>query len=306
MLSKRRVDAMKNWDNVVKASENDTILDGNVVEVIRGGVLVNCDGVRIFVPASQSGVPRGGNLEDLLRKPVQLKIIEIEQRRKRAVGSIRAGSRVAAKEAESKFWETTKVGDSFTGAVKSLTSFGAFVDLGGVDGMVHRTELSWQRIRHPKDVVDVGDVITVYIKELDVEKKRISLGYKKDSDNPWNKMASEFTVGQVVSVKITGLMTYGAFAELIPGVEGLIHVSQIANQHVTKPSDVLTVGQIVDAKITEIDFEKQKVSLSIKATLADEPSAELADIPAEEKAANMDASEAVKQVAFEAAQTPAE
>lgn len=303
MLSKRRVDAMKNWDNIVKASENDTILDGTVVEVIRGGVLVNCDGVRVFVPASQSGVPRGGNLEDLLRKAVQLKIIEVEQRRKRAVGSIRAGSRVAAKEAESKFWDVAKVGDTFTGPVKSLTSFGAFVDLGGVDGMVHRTELSWQRIRHPKDVVDVGDVITVYIKELDTEKKRISLGYKKESDNPWNKMASEFSVGQVVSVKITGLMTYGAFAELIPGVEGLIHVSQIANKHVTKPSDILSVGQVVDAKITEIDFEKQKVSLSIKATLPEESAETATDVPAE---AEDVVSDTVKEAAFEAVQNPAQ
>ncbi len=270
MLSKRRIDAIKNWDNIVAASENDTILNGNVIDVIRGGVLVNCDGVRVFVPASQSGVARGGNLEDLLKKNVSLKIIEVDQRRKRAVGSIRAASRALAKEAESKFWETAKVGDVYTGAVKSLTSFGAFVDLGGVDGMVHRSELSWQRINHPKEVVNVGDVITVYIKELDPEKKRISLGYKKDEDNPWSRMASEFSVGQVVPVKITGLMTYGAFAEVIPGVEGLIHVSQIANKHVAKPADVLSVGQVVNAKIIEIDFEKQKVSLSIKAALSED------------------------------------
>ena len=162
------------------------------------------------------------------------------------------------------------MGDRFTGVVKSLTSYGAFVDIGGVDGMVHISELSWQRIKNPSEVVLVGDTVEVYVKALDTEKRKISLGYKKPEDNPWVIFENNYKVGDTVKVTIVSMTTYGAFARIIPGIDGLIHISQIANKHVAKPQDELTAGQEVEAKIIAIDLDKKRVSLSIRALLEPE------------------------------------
>ena len=273
MLSKRRYDAKAGWYNIVAAKDSGEVLHGVVRDIIKGGVVVYCNNVRVFIPASQATASRSESIDGLKGKEVDFRIIEIGRGR-RAVGSIRSVLREARKEAEEKIWASIAVGDRIKGTVKSLTSYGAFVDIGGVDGMVHISELSWTRIKNPSEVVAVGDEIEVYIKALDTEKKKISLGYKKAEDNPWAIFQNNYNVDDVVTVKIVSLTTYGAFARIIPGVDGLVHISQIANKHVAKPQDELTVGQEVQAKITAVDLEKKRVSLSIRALLDDEPTAE--------------------------------
>jgi len=281
MLSKRRYDAIAGWDNIVAAKDSGEIVTGYVKEIIKGGVVAFTNNVRVFIPASQATMSRNDSLEDLKGKEVSFRIIEIGRGR-RAVGSIRSVLREEKKAAEDKIWANIAVGDRFTGTVKSLTSYGAFVDIGGVDGMVHVSELSWQRIKNPSEVVLVGDTVEVYVKEIDTEKRKISLGYKKEEDNPWVIFQNNYNVDDVAKVTIVSMTTYGAFARIIPGIDGLIHISQIANKHVAKPQDELTVGQEVDAKITAIDFEKKRVSLSIRALL--EPEVKEEEAPAADAA----------------------
>ena len=271
-LSKKRLEAGKAWEEIEAAAENKDIVEGVVTEENKGGIVVNVKGIRVFVPASQSGVAKGGDLGELLKKNVQLRITEVNRARRRVVGSIRSVASEQRKAAQEKIWSEIEVGKQYHGTVKSLTSYGAFVDIGGVDGMVHVSELSWNRIKNPAEVVKVGDEIDVYVIALDPEKKKISLGYKTEATNPWTIFNNEYKVGDVVTVKIVKLMTFGAFAEIIPGVDGLIHISQIADRRIGKPEDVLSEGQEVDAKIIDIDQEHKRISLSIRALLA--PAAE--------------------------------
>ena len=266
-LSKKRLEAGKAWEEIEAAVESKEVLDGVVTEENKGGLVVNVKGVRVFVPASQSGVPKGGDLGEMVKKPVQLRITEVNRARRRVVGSIRSVAAEQRKAAQEKIWSEIAVGNKYHGTVKSLTSYGAFVDIGGVDGMVHVSELSWNRIKNPSEVVKVGDEIDVYVIALDPEKKKISLGYKTDDTNPWTIFTREYHVGDVVDVKIVKLMTFGAFAEIIPGVDGLIHISQIADRRIGKPEDVLSEGQEVQAKIIDIDEEHKRISLSIRALL---------------------------------------
>lgn len=269
MLSKKKVDELVGFDNIAKAKDEDAVLEGVVVNVVKGGVLVSVDGVRVFVPASQTGLGRDKNLDELLKQKVQLKIIEVNESRRRAVGSIKAVSKAKKEAAKAAFWETAEIGKVYKGEVKSITNYGAFVDLGGIDGMVHISELSWNRIKHPSEVVKVGDVLEVYIKDLDKEAGRISLGFKKAEDNPWVKFQNNYKVGDVVKAKVVSITPFGAFAQIIEGVDGLIHISQIADKRVENVSDVLSVGQEVDVKITEIDIDKKRISISIRALLED-------------------------------------
>ena len=270
MLSKKRFEALKGWKSIEQAKEDDTSLTGSVVDVVKGGVIVLCEGVRVFIPASQSTRSRNDSLESLLKTKVSFKILETNMQRRRAVGSIRAASKDIRKESETKFWSEVEIGKKYTGTVKSLTSYGAFVDLGGIDGMVHISELSWNRIKNPSEVVKEGDVIEVYIKEFDPEKRKISLGYKKQEDNPWEKFVSAYKVGDVVNVKVVSMLQFGAFAQIMPGIDGLIHISQIADKRIERPNEVLKIGGFYDAKITEIDNNKKRVSLSIRALIAPE------------------------------------
>ena len=266
-LSKKRLEAGKAWEEIEAAAENKDIVEGVVTEENKGGIVVNVKGIRVFVPASQSGVAKGGDLGELVKKTVQLRITEVNRARRRVVGSIRSVAAEQRKAAQEKIWSEIEVGKQYHGTVKSLTSYGAFVDIGGVDGMVHVSELSWNRIKNPSEVVKVGDEIDVYVIALDPEKKKISLGYKTDDTNPWTIFTREYHVGDVVDVKIVKLMTFGAFAEIIPGVDGLIHISQIADRRIGKPEDVLSEGQEVQAKIIDIDEEHKRISLSIRALL---------------------------------------
>lgn len=276
-LSKKKVDELVGFDNISKAKEEDAVLDGVVLNVVKGGILVSVDGVRVFVPASQTGLGRDKNLDELLKQKVQIKIIEVNESRRRAVGSIKAVAKAQREAAKAAFWETAEIGKVYKGEVKSLTNYGAFVDLGGIDGMVHISELSWGRIKHPSQVVKVGDILEVYIKELDKESGRISLGFKKAEDNPWVKFQNNYNVGDVVKATIVSITPFGAFAQIIEGVDGLIHISQIADKRVDNVNDVLSVGQEVDVKITEIDLDKKRISISIRALLDDAAAEETED-----------------------------
>ena len=267
MCSKKRLDQAAGFEKVMAAGETGEVLTGVVTDVIKGGLLALTNGVKVFIPASQATLSRSDSLEDLLKQKVQFKILEVNRQRKRAVGSIRAVLREQRKALEDQFWAQVEVGQHYTGVVKSLTSYGAFVNLGGVDGMIHISELSWGRIKHPSEVVNIGDHVNVYVIALDRENKKISLGYKRPEDNPWNIFTTNFQVGDTATVKILKFMPFGAFAEIVPGVDGLIHISQIADHRIAKPEDVLEVGQQVEAKIIDINDEKKKVSLSIRALL---------------------------------------
>ncbi len=269
-LDKTRVDSEANWVKIVEACDSGETLEGKIVEVVKGGVIISINSVRVFIPASLTGVPKDGDLATLMNTTQKVKIIEIKHERKRAYASIRAVLREERKAREEAFWSTIEEGKEYDGEVKSLTDFGAFVDLGGVDGMVHTSELSWRRIRHPSDVVSVGEKIHVYVKSFDREKGRISLGYKTEEMNPWYIFTQKYAVGDTAEVKIVSLLPFGAFAEVVPGCDGLIHISQIADHKIAKPEEVLEVGQVVNVKITNIDEENHKISLSIRALLEEE------------------------------------
>ena len=266
-LSKKKLDGLKVWDDMAQWVEDKTTVEGVITEENKGGLVANVKGIRVFIPASQSGIAKGGDMAGMVGKTVQMKVTEVNRARRRVIGSIRAVTSEARKAAQEKIWAEIENGKKYHGVVKSLTSYGAFVDIGGVDGMVHVSELSWNRIKTPADVVKVGDEIDVYVISFDPEKHKISLGYKTAEMNPWNQFMTRYAVGDVVDAKVVKLMTFGAFAEILPGVDGLIHISQIADRRIGKPEDVLSEGQEVKVKITDVDAENKRISLSIRALL---------------------------------------
>ena len=268
-LSRKKLEENKGRQEVREAAENGTVLEGDVTEVNKGGLVVKVKGVRVFVPASQTTLRRNEDYTTMDKQKVQLVIKEYNPPR-RIVGSIRE---VLAAEADAKraaFWETVEEGKTYTGVVKSLTSYGAFVDIGGVDGLVHISELSWNRIKHPSEVVNVGDTVEVYVKSLDRENQKVSLGYKKQEDNPWEKLKNEYPIGTVFTAPVVSLTKFGAFVRILPGVDGLVHISEISNERVEKVQDVLKVGDEVTVKLLDVDFDKKRISLSMKAAVADE------------------------------------
>ena len=296
MLSKRKLDTVKTWENVKKAQEAGELLEGKVTEVVNKGMIINYKGYKVFVPASQASERRDADLSEFVGKVLSFKIIDINDRRKRLVGSVRVVLDAQKKELEDKFWADAAVGKVYTGIVKSITNFGAFVDIGGVDGLVHISELSWKHIKHPSEVISVGDSLEVYIKDIKEDTKKISLGFKKAEDNPWEIVKSKIALGEPTQVKIVRIMPYGAFAEIIPGVDGLIHISQIANRRIDNPANELKIGETVEAKVTEIDWEKKKIALSIRALL---PVEEAAQAPAEEVVEETPAEVAAEEVSTE-------
>lgn len=265
-LSKKLADRNAIWEDL---EADDTVREGKVTGIVgeNKGVYVQCGAIRVFVPASLAKARKNDNLEDLVGTTVEFKIIEVEKNRRRVVGSIREVAAAKRREIADAFWANVAEGNTYTGTVRSLTAYGAFVDLGGVDGMIHISELSWTRIKHPSEVLKVGDTVEVYVKALDAENKKISLGYKKIEDNPWEILKRDYPVDSEIECKIVSITSFGAFAQIIPGVDGLIHISQIAYKHIGSPAEVLKVGETVKAKIMEIDFDKKRVSLSIKALL---------------------------------------
>ncbi|MDR0821872.1 MAG: 4-hydroxy-3-methylbut-2-enyl diphosphate reductase [Oscillospiraceae bacterium] len=264
-LSKKKVDQALGMEKIAKASETGENLDGVVAAAVKSGVVVTCDGAKVFIPASQTGLRRGGKLEDLVKKTVKFKIIEVNEARGRVVGSIRQAMSEVNEAARIKFWETVEIGKKFTGEVKSIENYGVFVNLDGVDGMIHLSELSWERVKHPSDVVSIGDKLDVYIKNFNPETRRIALGYKDPSNDPWAKFVEEYHPGTEVKATIVSITAYGAFASIVPGIDGLIHITQLTNgERVNNVAQFVTKGQEVDVVIIEIDNAKHRVSLSIK------------------------------------------
>ena len=278
-LSKKAIDDVKNWEKIVAYANDQTVVEAKIVKAVKGGVVAVVDGAEVFVPASMTGLNKDEDLSKLAGTVQKMKIVEIKDGRKKAIGSIKVVLKEERKAALEAFWASLEDGMVFEGPVKSLTSYGAFVDIGGVDGLVHITELSWRRIKHPNEVVKVGDVIKVFVKSFDKEAKKVSLGYKTDEMNPWNIFKSKYAEEDVCEVKIVGVTTFGAFAEIVPGVDGLIHISQIADKKIDSVANVLKVGDVVEAKIVGIDDENKKVSLSMRALLpvAEEAAEEVAD-----------------------------
>ncbi|MBR2459935.1 MAG: 4-hydroxy-3-methylbut-2-enyl diphosphate reductase [Clostridia bacterium] len=264
-LSKRQADARASAGKLAEAYENGEVFEGKIVSAVKGGVIMNAFSTKLFIPASQTGVPKDGDLNALVGTVQEAKITELPAGRgRRAVASISVVKKAKRAAELNDFWASLEVGKVFEGSVKSITDYGVFVNLGPVDGMVHRTELTWKRFKTPSDVVSVGDVLTVYVKEYDAAAKRISLGCKTEENNPWHVFEANYNVGDVVSVKIVSIKTYGAFAEVIEGVDGLIHISEIANKKLGNPAEVLHIGDVVDAKLIEINNETHKISLSIR------------------------------------------
>ncbi len=277
MLSKKRLDAVRGWDDLEDAGANQAIMTGIVTEENKGGLVVSVHGVRVFVPASQTGLAKDVPMSTLLKTKVKLRITEVNRARRRVVGSIRAYQVEERRALSEAIWDNIEVGRHFNGVVKSIMSYGTFVDIGGVDGMVHISELTWSRIAHPSEVVKVGDKLDVYVLSFDREKKKISLGHKERGQDPWSKFTETYHVGDTAKVRVVKLMPFGAFAEVIPGVDGLIHISQLSDRRIVRPADAVMEGQTVTVKITEIDNERKKISLSIRALLEPEvPEAEQA------------------------------
>ena len=275
-LSKNRADVALGLEKLEAVKQSGETIEGTITQVVKGGVIVIYENTRVFIPASHTGIPRGGKLEDLKGRSVKLKIIEVSNERGgRVVGSVRQAMRELRDAARAQFWETIEVGQKFEGEVRSIENYGVFVDIGPIDGLVHTADLTWNRVGHPKDIVKIGQKIDVVVKSFDPEKKRVSLSAKDPSENPWNKFVADYKAGDVIKATIVSITEFGAFAQIIPGVDGLIHISQISVERVTDINAVLKVGQEVDVKIIDIDEEKSRVSLSIKA---------LSEKPAEEEA----------------------
>ena len=269
-LSKKKIDAVKGMEELKSAFENKEVLTGRVVELVKGGVVTIVKCVRVFIPASECAERFLADLGVLLGTEQSFRIIKMDADRRgrtRVVGSIKSVAKEESEKAAAEFWANAEEGKLYKGTIKSLTSFGAFVDLGGVDGLVHISELSWQRIKHPSEVTKVGETLKVYIKELNQETGKISLGYKKEEDSPWAQATAELKVGDDIKCKIVRILPFGAFAEVAPYVDGLIHISQISNERIGKPSDVLAIGDVVDAKIVEINDETKQIGLSMKALM---------------------------------------
>ncbi len=263
-LSKKRIDIRKSWDTFEKAKENGDILKGIVREVSQYGLIVNSNSVNVFIPRSQASASRYTKIEDLLDQEVEFRIIEIDSRRRRVIGSIRSVLQERQDELSKKFWETAKVGDKLKGTVVSIKSYGAFIDLGGVDGLAHISELSWKKIHDPSEVLKIGDTVEVTIKSLDPENKKVGLTYRNPDENPWNIIAKKYNVGDIIEVQITGIVDYGVFAKVIEGVEGLIHISEISNKKIDTPKGIFSIGDKVKVKILMIDAENKKIKLSSK------------------------------------------
>ena len=289
ILSKKKVDVVKNWSKIVDYQASGETVNAKITEATKGGLVALIDDVRVFIPASMTGVAKDGDMSALVGTTQEVKVVEIKEDKKKAIASIKAILREKRKAEKEAFWASIEEGMEFEGTVKSIASYGAFIDLGLVDGLLHITELSWKRLKNPSEVVSVGDKIKVFVKSVDKENGKISLGHKTDDENPWNIFKSKYQEGDVCEVTIVGVTTFGAFAQVVPGVDGLIHISQIADQKIDSVANVLKVGQTLEVKIVGIDDEKKKVSLSARALL-----------PETEESAEEVATETVAEEAVEA------
>lgn len=298
LLSQRSIVVMKNWDGLVEKYENNEYVEGKGKDVVKGGLICDVMGVRTFVPASQLAERYVEKIDQFIGQPMKLKIIEVDRSKRRLVASRKAVLVEESKKIKEELWEKLQVGAVIHGIVRRLTDFGAFVDIGGMDGLVHVTDLSWGRVRHPGDVVRPNDEIDVVVLGVDKERERISLGYKQLQARPWDNAQVSYPVGCIVEGKVVRMVTFGAFVELEPGLDGLVHISQIAPQRINKVEDALQVGQIVKVKVLDVNPEAKRISLSIREALGTQEQPDTLDALPE------DLSEPVLAASSEMSSTP--
>jgi len=264
ILSKKRADIKKAWDEIENIYQNKDEIEAEVTEQVKGGLLANVKGLRGFIPASHVALHYVPDLGEYIGKKLKFKIIEVDKKKNRIILSHKIVMEEEQERKRKETWESIKEGQIIKGKVQRLTDFGAFVDVGGVDGLIHISELSWGRVNHPSEVVKEGDEIEVKVLGVDRERGRISLGLKQILPDPWENIEEKYKIGTIITGKVVKLVNFGAFVEVEPGVEGLVHISQISREHIAKPEDVLAVGQEIKAKILDITPEEHKMSLSIR------------------------------------------
>ncbi len=264
LLSQRSLLVRKNWDKLVAASENGETVTGMGKEVVKGGLIVMVDGVRTFVPASQLSERYVEKIDQFVGQELRLKIIEVDRHKKRLVGSRKAVIVEEAAAKKEKAWENIEEGKIIKGIVRRLTDFGAFVDLGGVDGLIHVTDLSWARVKHPSDVVKPNQEVDVKVLSVDREKERISLGLKQLQPKPWDNAVEKYPVGSIVEGKVVRIVPFGAFIELEPGLDGLVHISQVSPQRIAKVEELLSIGDLILVKVLDVNPETKRISLSVR------------------------------------------
>ena len=263
ILSKKRAQYERAWGTIEKIKEEDGIVTGTVIEVVKGGLILDI-GLRGFLPASLVEMRRVRDLQPYVGKQIEAKIIELDKNRNNVVLSRRAWLEQTQSEVRQTFLQTLQKGQVRSGVVSSIVNFGAFVDLGGVDGLVHVSELSWKHIDHPGEVVEVGQEVTVEVLDVDMDRERVSLSLKATQEDPWQQFARTHAIGQVVPGKVTKLVPFGAFVRVDEGIEGLVHISELAERHVEIPEQVVQVGDSIFVKVIDIDLERRRISLSLK------------------------------------------
>lgn len=264
LLSKKRADKEKTIENIEKSFEENKLISVKVKEVIKGGLSCDANGVKVFMPTSQCSIRRIENFNTLLGKSLDVKVIEFEKRNNKIVVSRRVVEETLAKEEKERIWNSIKSGEKRQGVVTKLVKFGAFVDIGGVNGLIHLNDMSWSRVNKPEDVVSVGDNVEVFVQEVDKSKGRISLSLKDILQNPWDNIKTKYKVNDVLDGVVSKFIKVGAFVEIEPGVEGFVHISEITDENISKPSDALEIGKKVKVKILDINSDENKIALSIK------------------------------------------
>src|SRR5437868_2237582 len=263
ILSKKRARFELAWKNIERASESGEPVNGRVIEVVKGGLILDL-GVRGFLPASLVDIRRVQDLDEFLGQELRAKVIELNRSRNNVVLSRRAVLEEERKDQRQKILDRLQPGDVVTGTISNIVDFGAFVDLNGMDGLIHISELSWSHVNHPSEVLEIGQTVNVKVLDIDRDRQRISLGLQQPQSDPWQQVLEAYKEGDVVSGKVTKVVTFGAFVELLPGVEGLVHISELAQHHVENPREIVSQGDTVNVRILEVDAERRRLSLSLK------------------------------------------
>ena len=270
ILSKKRARFELAWKNIERAAESGEPVDGRVIEVVKGGLILDL-GVRGFLPASLVDIRRVQDLDEFLGQELRCKVIELNRSRNNVVLSRRAVLEEERKEQRQQILDRLQPGDVVEGQISNIVDFGAFVDLDGMDGLIHISELSWSHVNHPSEILEIGQTVQVKVLDIDRDRQRISLGLKQTQNDPWQQVLESYDENDVVEGRVTKVVTFGAFVEILPGVEGLVHISELAQHHVENPREVVSQGQAVNVKIIEIDGERRRLSLSLKRVEAGRP-----------------------------------
>jgi len=270
LLSKKRARFERAWRRIEAAAESGEPVEGTVIEVVKGGLIIDL-GVRGFLPASLVDIRRVQNLDEFLAQKIECKVIELNRSRNNVVLSRRAVLEEERKEVRQQILDRLQPGQVVEGAISNIVDFGAFVDLDGIDGLIHISELSWSHVNHPSEILSIGDTVPVKVLDIDRDRQRISLGLKQTQEDPWQRVVDTYSLGDELEGKVTKVVTFGAFVEIMEGVEGLVHISELAHHHVENPREVVEPGGTVKVKILEVDSERRRLSLSVKRVAGNEP-----------------------------------